>query len=129
MAMALKKILAVDDEERILGLMAEILLSNGYEVVTAKSGGGAIRKTKKYRPDLIIMDILMPDLDGAETVKILQENPATRNIPILFISGILIREEGALETNYKVGGVSYTALAKPFNTHELLTAVGSLLAH
>jgi len=75
------------------------------------------------------MDILMPDLDGAETVKILQENPATRNIPILFISGILIREEGALETNYKVGGVSYTALAKPFNTHELLTAVGSLLAH
>lgn len=129
MAMALKKILAVDDEERILGLMAEILLSNGYEVVTAKSGGGAIRKTKKYRPDLIIMDILMPDLDGAETVKILQENPATRNIPILFISGILIREEGALETNYKVGGISYTALAKPFNTHELLTAVGSLLAH
>jgi DNA-binding response OmpR family regulator len=121
--MALKKILAVDDEERILGLIAEILLSNGYEVVTAKSGGGAIRKTKKYRPDLIIMDILMPDLDGAETVKILQENPATRNIPILFIS------EGALETNYKVGGVSYTALAKPFNTHELLTAVGSLLAH
>lgn len=127
--MALKKILAVDDEERILGLIAEILLSNGYEVVTAKSGGGAIRKTKKYRPDLIIMDILMPDLDGAETVKILQENPATRNIPILFISGILIREEGALETNYKVGGVSYTAIAKPFNTHELLTAVGSLLAH
>jgi len=127
--MALKKILAVDDEERILGLIAEILLSNGYEVVTAKSGGGAIRKTKKYRPDLIIMDILMPDLDGAETVKILQENPATRNIPILFISGILIREEGALETNYKVGGVSYTALAKPFNTHELLTAVGSLMAH
>ena len=127
--MALKKILAVDDEERILGLIAEILLSNGYEVVTAKSGGGAIRKTKKYRPDLIIMDILMPDLDGAETVKILQENPATRNIPILFISGILIREEGALETNYKVGGVSYTALAKPFNTHELLTAVGCLLAH
>jgi CheY-like chemotaxis protein len=127
--MALKKILAVDDEERILGLIAEILLSNGYEVVTAKSGVGAIRKTKKYRPDLIIMDILMPDLDGAETVKILQENPATRNIPILFISGILIREEGALETNYKVGGVSYTALAKPFNTHELLTAVGSLLAH
>lgn len=127
--MALKKILAVDDEERILGLIAEILLSNGYEVVTAKSGGGAIKKTKKYHPDLIIMDILMPDLDGAETVKILRENPATCNIPILFISGILIREEGALETNYKVGGVSYTALAKPFNTHELLTAVGSLLAH
>ncbi len=127
--MAQKKILAVDDEEMILGLIAEILLRNGYEVVTAKSGGGAIKKTKKCRPDLIIMDILMPDLDGAETVKILQENPATRNIPILFISGIIIREEGALETNFKVGGVSYTALAKPFNTQELLSAVGSLLDH
>jgi len=47
--MAQKKILAVDDEERILGLIADILLSNGYEVVTAKSGGGAIKKTKKYK--------------------------------------------------------------------------------
>jgi CheY-like chemotaxis protein len=127
--MAQKKILAVDDEETILGLIADVLLSNGYEVVTAKSGVGAIKKTKKHHPDLIIMDILMPDLDGAETVKILQENPATRNIPILFISGILIREEGALDTNFKVRGVSYTALAKPFNTHELLSAVGSLLDH
>lgn len=127
--MALKKILAVDDEEGILGLIADVLLSNGYEVVTAKSGGGAIKKTKKHLPDLIIMDIVMPDLDGAETVKILQENPATRNIPILFISGILIREEGALKTNFKVAGISYTALAKPFNTQELLSAVCSLLAH
>jgi CheY-like chemotaxis protein len=125
--MGQKKILAVDDEARILGLIADILLSNGYEVVTAKSGGGAIKKTKKYRPDLIIMDIMMPDLDGAETVKILQENPATRDIPILFISGILIREEGTLETNFKVGGISYAALAKPFDTQALLSAVGNLL--
>lgn len=127
--MALKKILAVDDEEGMLGLITDVLLSNGYEVVTAKSGGGAIKKTKKHLPDLIIMDIVMPDLDGAETVKILQENPATRNIPILFMSGILIREEGALKTNFKVGGISYTALAKPFNTQELLSAVCSLLTH
>lgn len=125
--MAHKKILAVDDEERVLSVINDILSSDGYTVVTAQSGNAAIRKTRKYLPDLIIMDILMPDLDGAEAVKILQENPATRSIPILFISGIISKVEGSLETDFKVGGISYTALAKPFKTHELLTVVHKML--
>jgi len=125
--MAHKKILAVDDEERVLSVINDILSSDGYTVVTAQSGNAAIRKTRKYLPDLIIMDILMPDLDGAEAVKILQENPATRSIPILFISGIISKVEGSLETDFKVGGISYTALAKPFKTQELLTVVHKML--
>lgn len=125
--MASKKILAVDDEERVLALISDILSNNGYDVVTAKSGNAAIRKTKKYLPDLIIMDIVMPDLDGAEAVVLLKENPSTCTIPILFISGTISRQEAALETDFKVGGVSYTALAKPFNMHELLTVVHKML--
>ena len=125
--MAHKKILAVDDEERVLSVINDILSSDGYTVVTAQSGNAAIRKTRKYLPDLIIMDILMPDLDGAEAVKMLQENPATRSIPILFISGIISKVEGSLETDFKVGGISYTALAKPFKTQELLTVVHKML--
>ena len=88
-----KKILTVDDEERIVQLINDILSSKGYDVLTAVSSKEAIRKSKKSSPDLIVMDIMMPDLDGAEAVKLLKEDPSTKDIPILFLSGIIMEAE------------------------------------
>ena len=91
--MSNKTILTVDDEERVLQLINDILSTKGYDVLTAASGKEAIRKSKKSLPDLIVMDIMMPDIDGAEAVKLLKEDPATKDIPILFLSGIIMKED------------------------------------
>jgi CheY-like chemotaxis protein len=125
--MSNKTILTVDDEERVLQLINDILSTKGYDVLTAGSGKEAIRKSKKSLPDLIVMDIMMPDLDGAEAVKLLKEDPATKDIPILFLSGIIMKEEGKSDIDINVGGDFYSALPKPFGAEELLTAVHNLL--
>jgi len=125
--MSNETILIVDDEERILQLIKDILFTEGYDVITAASGKEAIKKSRKCIPDLIVMDIMMPDLDGAEAVKLLKEDHATRNIPILFLSGIIMKESGKAEQDIKVGGEFYSALPKPFGAEELLTAVHKLL--
>ena len=125
--MSNKTILTVDDEERVLQLINDILSTKGYDVLTAMSGKEAIRKTKKSLPDLIVMDIMMPDIDGAEAVKLLKEDPATKDIPILFLSGIIMKEEGKSDMDINVGGDFYSALPKPFGAEELLTAVDKLL--
>lgn len=125
--MSNKIILTVDDEERVLQLINDILSTKGYDVLTAASGKEAIRKSKKSLPDLIVMDIMMPDIDGAEAVKLLKEDPATKDIPILFLSGIIMKEEGKSDMDINVGGDFYSALPKPFGAEELLTAVDKLL--
>ena len=125
--MSNKTILTVDDEERVLQLINDILCTKGYDVLTAGSGKEAIRKSKKSLPDLIVMDIMMPDIDGAEAVKLLKEDPTTKDIPILFLSGIIMKEEGKSDMDINVGGDFYRALSKPFGADELLTAVGKLL--
>ena len=127
--MSNKTILTVDDEERVLQLVNNILSTKGYDVLTAVSGKDAIRQTKKSLPDLIVMDIMMPDIDGAEAVKLLKEDPSTKDIPILFLSGIIMKEEGKSDMDINVGGDFYSALSKPFGAEELLTAVDKLLDH
>lgn len=125
--MSKETILMVDDEDRILQIIQDILSTSGYEVVTATNGKEAIRKSKKCSPDLIVMDIMMPDLDGAEAAKMLKEDPATRDIPILFLSGIVEKEPGKTQQEINVGGELYSALAKPFDADELLNTVHKLL--
>jgi CheY-like chemotaxis protein len=125
--MSNKIILTVDDEARILQLINDILSTKGYDVLKASSGKEAIRKSKKSLPDLIVMDIMMPDIDGAEAVKLLKEDPSTNDIPILFLSGIIMKEEGKSDMDINVGGNFYSALPKPFGAEELLTAVDKLL--
>ena len=125
--MSNETILTVDDEDMILQIITDILSTKGYEVVTASNGKEALRKSRKCSPDLIVMDIMMPDLDGPEAVKLLKKDPATRDIPILFLSGIVLKESGKTEQEINVGGEFYTALAKPFDADELLNAVHKLL--
>ena len=125
--MSNETILTVDDEDMILQIITDLLSSKGYKVITAKNGREAIRKSKKCSPDLIVMDIMMPDLDGPEAAKLLKENPSTRDIPILFLSGIVMKEQGKSEQEINVGGEFYSALAKPFDADELLNTVHKLL--
>jgi len=88
-----KKILLIDDEENIIMLLLAILEPEGYELISADNGQQGIQKASEEIPDLIISDIKMPIMGGLEMSQELQKNPATKNIPIIFLSGIYPDEQ------------------------------------
>jgi len=122
--MSEKKILVVDDEEELLDLIDKALSAEGYEVTTAATAKDAVNKARTLTPDLILIDIVLPDMEGPEAVRILSEDPRTDKIPAIFLSGIITREsKDEAATEVRVGERLYTALSKPFSTKELMTEV------
>lgn len=122
--MSEKKILVVDDEEELLELIGKSLSAEGYEVTMATTAQDAMNKARSYAPDLILIDIILPDMEGPEAVRILSEDPLTKDIPAIFLSGIVTRdrkEEAATEV--RVGNRNYKALSKPFSFAELMVEV------
>ena len=84
--MSIKKILVVDDSSTELANIKNILTEAGYMVVTAASGKESIEKAKAEQPSIIFLDIVMPEMDGYEACRNLVHDPATKNIPIVFVS-------------------------------------------
>jgi len=121
-----KIILVVEDEEEMLELVEKKLTGEGYQVITSANGKDALEKAQKFIPNLILMDIVLPDTDGAEVVKALQSSTTTQYIPVIFLSGIV----GAGESEapeIKVGDQIYQAIGKPFTSEKLLSGVKSVL--
>jgi len=115
-----KKILIVDDEKDILLTLGKRLTAAGYLVLTADNGLDALALAKSKHPDLIILDIIMPTMEGSEVAAKLKENPLTKNIPIIFLTAILSKEE---ELNKKHMIADHIIFAKPFDTEELLSQI------
>jgi CheY-like chemotaxis protein len=114
-----KKILIVDDDEVFLKMLEKTLISSGYSVSMATNGKDAINAAKHWRPHLIILDIMMPEMDGGETALVLEKEPATQNIPIIFMTSLLKKEdENKLSYSQRR---SY--MAKPYNKDELLAEI------
>ena len=124
--MSNKKILIVDDEEELLFLVDKKLSQEGYETFNAKSGVEAIEQAKQNLPDLILMDIVLVDMDGPETVKVLQDCLQTSNIPVIFLSGIVSRDDDS-KMEVTVGSRQYKTIGKPFSPRELFDAVSLIL--
>jgi two-component system phosphate regulon response regulator PhoB len=80
------KILIVDDEPDLLGMVDVHLRRAGFETIKARTGGEALRWAGESRPDLILLDIMLPDLPGTEVCRLLRHDPATRHIPVIFLS-------------------------------------------
>lgn len=126
--MVYKKILIVDDEEETLRLMDKKLTAEGYHVIRAKSAAEALQKAKSLLPDLILMDIMLPDKDGPAAVQILQTEPTIKDIPVIFVSGILSKADSEdVELDLKVAGRSYFAFPKPFTPAALLNKIHEVL--
>ena len=106
-----KKILVVDDEQDIVDVAKTFLVSRGYEVSTASNGNAAIAKASSEKPDLILLDILMPRMNGFEVTRALKKNPATTGIPII-ISSVLT---GAKDRREALEAGAVATLAKPFD--------------
>lgn len=115
-----KKILLVDDEKEVLTFLGNTLERHGYEVITASSGTEAIEAAKEESPDLIILDMVMPDIYGADVAKTLGQDLLTRDIPIVFLTGIVAKNEEPLGVK---AGKQYEMLAKPVDEARLLAVI------
>lgn len=118
------KILVADDDPAILELVRINLEARGYQVLTVDNGADAIRIAIREKPDLLILDVLMPEVDGYEVMRVLKESPETAHIPIVVLTAYA-SDAGAM-VSWMQGAESY--LAKPFNPEELLMVVDRLLS-
>jgi two-component system alkaline phosphatase synthesis response regulator PhoP len=118
-----EKILIVDDEEDVLELVRYNLDKNGYRVETATTGEEALNKARAKLPDLIILDLMLPGIDGLEVCKKLKNDPKTQNIPIIMLTAK--GEEGDIVTGLEVGADDY--ITKPFSPKVLVARVRRIL--
>ncbi len=121
--MGRKKILLVDDSSTVLLLERMILSKNEYDVVTAKDGLEGVEKALAEKPDLIVMDVMMPRMDGYEACRVLRAHDLTKGIPIIMVTGSA--ERGSVETARAHGCNAY--VGKPINGLELLAKVRGCL--
>lgn len=115
----MKKILLIEDDESLRENLIEVLELEGFEVLSAADGCLGIQLTKEHFPDLILCDLLMPELNGYEVLNGLSQDPATAKIPLLFLTASAAKVER--ETGMKMGAKGY--ITKPCTIAELKTAI------
>ena len=120
-----KKILIVDDEVDVLKAISTILERANYEVITTTKGKEVIALAKEFMPDLIILDVLIPDMRGEEIKRLLSQDVNTSGIPTVFLTGILTKDD---ERFLKSLTGQTRSLAKPVTREELLQAVENILS-
>lgn len=118
-----KKILIIDDEPELSRAVAVRLKASGFEVEISCDGPNGINKTKEIKPDLILLDIIMPKMDGYEVCKKLMADSELKDIPIVVFSASQERE---LETKCRELGIT-NFIVKPFETNDLLDMVNEVL--
>jgi DNA-binding NtrC family response regulator len=118
------RILVVDDTPTNIRLLADLLSVNGFEVVTAGSGHEGLERAGADAPDLVLLDVMMPDMDGFTVCERLKASAATRDVPVIFLTALT--ETLDKVRAFSAGGVDY--LTKPFEPRELLARVGTHLA-
>ncbi|PIQ88621.1 MAG: two-component system response regulator [Candidatus Omnitrophica bacterium CG11_big_fil_rev_8_21_14_0_20_42_13] len=119
-----RKILIVDDEEDVLKGLEKRLSVAGYSVLKATSGIEAVAAAKRELPDLIVLDIVMPGMDGGQTAYALKEDPATKDIPVIFLTCLITREETG-QTSAAIDGEYF--IAKPYDPNGLLKEISKHL--
>lgn len=112
-------ILVVDDNPTNLQVLFDVLSDCGHRVAIAKSGEAALQRLESYHPDLILMDVMMPGLDGFETCQRLKQNTVTCHIPVMFMTAL--NQPADKVKGFQVGGVDY--ITKPIQTEETLARV------
>ena len=122
--MARKKILIVEDEESLLKLESILLTSKGYEVKGVANGQAALDVLAEEKPDLVLLDIMLPEIDGFEVCQRIKENPDTRHIPVIMLTAKKSREDMA--RGEKAGADWY--ITKPFKSAMVIETIQRFLA-
>ena len=122
--MSTRRILVIDDEEdirEVAKLSLEML--GGWEVLLARSGAEGLATAQAENPDTILLDVMMPEMDGPSTLRKLQENPATQKIPVIFMTA---KVQAADQRRFKRLGAT-SVIAKPFDPVQLASLVSAAL--
>ncbi len=117
-------LLIVDDQEENLRVVGTVLTAIGYDIAAATSAAQAFKRLASRKPDLILLDVLMPDMDGLEMCRKIHENPVLQDIPIIFLSAA--DDKNLIVQALEAGGVDY--VTKPFNKAELVSRVRTQLS-
>lgn len=120
-----KTILIVDDEKDVLLLFKKRLIAMGFSVIVADNGKDALVLAESEHPDLIILDVLMPGIDGPEIAKRLKESPETTDIPVIFLTGMFPKHEDKKQGRVVAGNVLFD---KPYDVESLLIAINKALS-
>ena len=120
-----KKILIVDDEEDVLLLFKKRLIAMGFSVIAVDNSKDALVLAESEHPDLIILDVLMPGMDGPEIAKRLKEIPETTDIPVIFLTGMFPKHEDKKQGRIVAGNVLFD---KPCDIESLLIAIKKALS-
>lgn len=123
MAVKSKVVLVVDDEADVLELVRYNLEKNGYRVITAVTGEEAVKKAMSALPNLVVLDLMLPGIDGLEVCKQLKSNPKTENIPVVMLTAK--GEESDVVVGLEVGADDY--ITKPFSPKVLIARVRRIL--
>ena len=119
-----KKVLIVDDDPEIVELIAEVLTRDGrFEIKTASSGYEAGISTEQFRPDLILLDYMLPDVNGNVVCQTIRKNPQFESVRIIIVSGVVKQEE--IDQLLKSGAEGF--MKKPFNVDELTDKIATVL--
>ena len=122
------RILVVDDDPGIMGVIKARLEANDYQVTCASNGEEGVKMAQSGNPDLIIMDIMMPKMQGGDAVRLLRTDSKTQHIPVLFLTAVTANmPQGAEDRGINVDGQYYPAIAKPFKSEKLLFEIKKLI--
>ena len=118
------KIFLVDDDIDLSLLTKKVFVKEGYDVLTFNEASKAIEEAGKQRPDLILMDVMLPGMDGAEAIRMLKRDPALNSIPVIFLTGLVSTAEKSEQgEGIHIDGVSYKTVGKPYEVDELIEIV------
>ena len=119
-----KRILLIDDHQTVFRLLEAIVRIKGHKLLYAESGQEGIVMARNEQPDMILLDVMMPDIDGFKVCQYLKENESTKEIPVMFLTAR--GADGDLETGRRVGADGF--MTKPFQTIDVLNQIERILA-
>jgi len=116
----------VEDDRNLANFTRIALIKKGYEVVVFHEALKAVEETKNHMPDLILMDVMLPDISGPDAVKIFKKDPNLAGIPVIFLTALLSREES--ELGLTIDDINYKTLGKPYEIKDLMQAIENILS-
>ncbi len=120
---AKRKILLIDDHDSVLKLLEAVLKVRNYDVCYASGGAEGLEKAQSEQPDLILLDVMMPGMDGFKVCQALKQSDVTRRIPVIFLTAR--GEETDREMGERVGGEGF--IKKPFRSIDLMNTINKLI--